>query len=397
MRMDWWCEMSRLCITLSPFSPDYSGASAVFYDLNAVVVLHDASGCTGNYTGYDEPRWYGSQKAIYCSGLRELDAILGDDDKLVRRTLAAADCIRPEVIAVMGSPVPMVIGTDMTGIAIELEQSSGIPSFGFNTTGLKYYNHGVSQALLALAKRFSDRHAEKVRDSVNILGLTPLDYGQEENAEDLRRYLTRNGWQVLASFMMGGSLSEIKQAAGASVNLVVAQSGLELARWMEEQYAIPYVVYTPLGDGGEVNRYLREAAYKRQSRVVHIDADNGSGKLLIIGEQVMANSLRHDLTARFGLEGIVVGCLFGQDERLAQPHDLDLPDEAAIRQAMNERHREAIIADPLLQQLLKNPEKQRFYALPQVAVSSKLHWKEIPRYLSAELTDFMQTIAKETR
>ncbi len=397
MIMDWWCEMSRLCITLSPFSPDYSGASAVFYDLNAVIVLHDASGCTGNYTGYDEPRWYGSQKAVYCSGLRELDAILGDDDKLVRRTLAAAECVRPEVIAVMGSPVPMVIGTDMVGIAAELEQSSGIPAFGFNTTGLKYYNHGVSQAFLALAKRFTAKTDKQVAGSVNILGLTPMDYGLEENAQDLRRYLTQSGWQVLASFMMGGSLDEIKQAAGASVNLVVAQSGLELALWMEEQFAIPYVVYTPIGDGGEVNRYLREAAYQRQNRVVHIDADNGLGRLLIIGEQVMANSLRHELTARFGLEDIVVGCLFGRDERLAQPHDLDLPDEAAIRQAINDRHHQAILADPLLQQLIQNPEKHRFYALPQAAVSSKLYWKEIPRYLSPALTELMKTIAKETR
>lgn len=111
----------------------------------------------------------------------------------------------------------------------------------------------------------------------------------------------------------------------------------------------------------------------------------------------MANSLRHELTARFGLEDIVVGCLFGRDERLAQPHDLDLPDEAAIRQAINDRHHQAILADPLLQQLIQNPEKHRFYALPQAAVSSKLYWKEIPRYLSPALTELMKTIAKETR
>lgn len=388
--------MSRLCITLPPFSPDYSGASAVFYDLKAVVVLHDASGCTGNYTGYDEPRWYGSQKAVYCSGLRELDAVLGDDDKLVRRTLAAVECVQPEVIAVMGSPVPMVIGTDMTGIAVELEQACGIPAFGFNTTGLHYYNQGVSQALLALAQRFAQR-GKTIEGSVNILGMTPLDYGREENAQALRHYLERDGWQVLASFMLGGSLEEIKCSARASVNLVVAQAGLALAVWMEETFGIPYVAFTPIGDGGDISRRLREAAAHGRSRVLHTEADNGSGQLLIAGEQVMANSLRHELTARYGLEGIVVGCLFGLDERLAQRQDMDLPDEAAIRAAVNDSRFRGIVADPLLAQLLKEPEKRRFYSLPQAAVSSKLHWQKIPRYLSADMTEFIQTIAKEIR
>lgn len=111
----------------------------------------------------------------------------------------------------------------------------------------------------------------------------------------------------------------------------------------------------------------------------------------------MANSLRHELTARYGLEGIVVGCLFGLDERLAQRQDMDLPDEAAIRAAVNDSRFRGIVADPLLAQLLKEPEKRRFYSLPQAAVSSKLHWQEIPRYLSADMTEFIQTIAKEIR
>lgn len=386
--------MSRLCITLPPFSPDYSGASAVFFDLNAVVVLHDASGCTGNYTGYDEPRWYGSQKAIYCSGLRELDAILGDDEKLVRRTLGAVETVQPEVIALMGSPVPMVIGDDLPGVAVELEAACGIPAFGFNTTGLHFYNAGISQALMRLSQRFMRDSGEKIADGVNILGMTPLDYGLVENGEDLRRYLVQNGWTVVSSLMMGGSLAELKRAASASVNLVVAQAGLDLAVWMEETFGIPYVVLTPIAGGGEVSRHLHEAIRSGQSKVIHADgADNG--KVLIIGEQVMANSLRYELITRYGLSGATVGCLFGLDKRLAQAHDWDLPDEAAIRRALNDARFDAIIADPLLAQLIREPEKLHFYKLPQVAVSSKLCWQDIPRYLGQEMTKFLSNLAKE--
>ncbi|MCH3907872.1 MAG: hypothetical protein LKE28_06410 [Sphaerochaeta sp.] len=62
--------MSTLSILLPPCSPDYSGVASVLYELGGMVVLHDASGCTGNYLGYDEPRWIDTRSLVYCSGLR---------------------------------------------------------------------------------------------------------------------------------------------------------------------------------------------------------------------------------------------------------------------------------------------------------------------------------------
>ena len=75
--------MRKLWITLPALAPDYSGVCSAMFELGGLSVIHDASGCTGNYTGYDEPRWYGSKSAVFCSGLREIDAVLGRDDKLI--------------------------------------------------------------------------------------------------------------------------------------------------------------------------------------------------------------------------------------------------------------------------------------------------------------------------
>ena len=85
--------MSKLCISLPPFAPDYSGAASALFDLGGMIVIHDASGCTGNYTGFDEPRWFGSSSAVFCSGLRHMDAVLGNDDKLIRRIAEAAESL----------------------------------------------------------------------------------------------------------------------------------------------------------------------------------------------------------------------------------------------------------------------------------------------------------------
>ena len=128
--------MSKLCITLPPFAPDYSGAASALFELGGMIVIHDASGCTGNYTGFDEPRWFGSSSAVYCSGLRHMDAVLGNDEKFISAAVEAAESIKPAFVAVLGSPVPTVIGTDLKGMASEIEAASGIPSFGLETKGL---------------------------------------------------------------------------------------------------------------------------------------------------------------------------------------------------------------------------------------------------------------------
>ena len=68
---------------LTPFAPDQSGAVSVLYELGGIVVICDAGGCTGNICGFDEPRWHTHRSAIFSAGLRDMDAILGRDDKLV--------------------------------------------------------------------------------------------------------------------------------------------------------------------------------------------------------------------------------------------------------------------------------------------------------------------------
>ena len=61
--------MRRLYRYLPPFAGDYSGVCSVLYELGGMICIHDAAGCTGNYTGFDEPRSYNSRTLIYCAFL----------------------------------------------------------------------------------------------------------------------------------------------------------------------------------------------------------------------------------------------------------------------------------------------------------------------------------------
>ena len=167
------------------------------FDLGGIVVMHDASGCTGNYTSYDEPRWLGSRSAIFCSGLRRMDAVMGNDDKFIKKTIAAANDLSPTIIAYLGSPVPMVIGTDLNGMAAETEYSTGIPSFGFNTTGQRFYDKGASDVFTALIKRFAEQRRKDHIHSrkANILGLLPIDLGNKGNCQGICDHIASLGYE----------------------------------------------------------------------------------------------------------------------------------------------------------------------------------------------------------
>lgn len=384
--------MEGLNILLPPFSPDYSGVAAVFYELNCLAVLHDAAGCTSNYASFDEPRWYGSRKAIYSSGLREIDAVMGNDDKLIRRMIDAAELVKPDVIAAIGSPVPMIIGTDFTGIANELEAVTNIPSFGFNTTGLKFYNEGVSMAFMALAKRFMKKQTQVLDRSVNILGLTPLDFGHKTNVANMKAYLESENWHVIASLMMDTTLEKVKEAPSASVNLVVSQSGLQLAKWMERKFQIPYVVGTPIAKSGRILEALEKASITKESQCMVGDDRADEVKILWIGEQVLGNSLRNCLEDVYSKTGMVIGCPFGKDETLARSCDVALLSEREIVHEMNREEYQLVIADPLLKKALRKNSKAMFFEVPQVAVSSKLYWDRGFSILGEDMTKLINSI-----
>ena len=390
--------MARLSLWLPPFSPDYSGASAVLFDLKTVTAMHDASGCTGNYTGYDDPRWYGSHSGIFCSGLRQIDAVLGDDEKLIKKMEAAARDIQPDLMALVGSPVPMVIGGDLEGIAVELEERTGIPSFGFDMTGTAYYDRGAFRAAKALMDRYTAKQAAKeaaIERRVNILGALPMDFGKGEEIRDFKRFLAENGYETGLCLAMDYSLSDLKEAASAQVNLAVSRFGFLMAQYMEQRFRIPYLCGFPAGESGEkawleALERVRETKHSEILNAVEQKDGTEDMSVLIVGEQVMSNSLRYALFRDMGITRVTVGCLYGPEPALALPGDLDLSDEKKIRQAMNRPEYQMIIADPFLKVLLPENTEKKFLPFSQYAVSSKLGEADSARAAGVQFNEWFK-------
>lgn len=382
--------MEQLWITLPALAPDYSGVCSAMFDLGGICVIHDASGCTGNYTGYDEPRWYGSSSKIFCSGLREIDAVLGRDDKLIDNAIKAGAVINPTMYTVIGSPVPMVIGSDMKGIAFEIEERTGIPSFGFDTNGLGLYNKGVSMAMCELIRRFTKNQEAKIPRGINILGTTPLDLSANHNADDLNEQIEQHGFRIVGRMMMGADIQQIEDLSKAEVNLVVTESGMESAKLLKRKFKIPYVVGMPLGNEPDVWNALEKTLQDKEERVI---TDEGKeGNILIVGEQVLANSIRRAILVKNQEAKVCVGSMLGLNREIAGVGDINIAGEESLVELLYSGNYKVLVGDPLMEDLLSEDSDIRIVKLPHVALSSKLYWKEAVHFLREEMNQLIEKI-----
>ena len=168
---------------LSTYTADVSGVCSALFELGGMTVMHDASGCNSTYNTHDEPRWYDMDALVFISGLSELEAVLGDDEKLIEDTVRAAKELSPRFIALAGTPIPMITGCDLAAIAREIESRSGVPSFFVPSNGIGSYVSGAGQALRLYAERFVLPAHEKKKNAVNILGATPLAFRERTGTE----------------------------------------------------------------------------------------------------------------------------------------------------------------------------------------------------------------------
>lgn len=199
--------MDKLSRWVIPYASDYTGVAASLYDLDGMTVFCDADCCTDHYVLNDEPRWRQSPGLCFSTHLRSTEAVLGSDRALVERVCAYIDEVGRTLplVAVLGTPVPGILGTDVEGIAAEIEARTGVSALGFATTGFKTYDHGIEIAMKALVERFGpeDAPATAQPHRVNILGATPLDFGDVGNDRDFAALFQSAGWTLGLQMPMG--------------------------------------------------------------------------------------------------------------------------------------------------------------------------------------------------
>ena len=229
---------------LSPFAPDQSGAAAVLCEFHGLIIILDAGGCAGNICGFDEPRWFESRSAIFSAGLRDMDAILGRDDRLVEKIGKACEKLSADFIAVIGTPVPAVIGTDYRALSRMIEKKTGIPALTIDTDGTKLYDDGEKKTWKELFKKFAvEKDVEPGR--IGIIGATPLEFGGIYEEDFLKKYFAEKGFSKVVCYGMGDGLDAVREAAAAEKNIVVSPAGIAAAKYLQQKFGTPYELFCP--------------------------------------------------------------------------------------------------------------------------------------------------------
>lgn len=355
---------------LSTYTADVSGVCSALYEMGGMTVMHDASGCNSTYNTHDEPRWYDMPSMVYISALTEIDALMGGDEKLIDDVSRAASELHPRFIALAGTPIPMIMGTDFKGVARLIEQRTGIPTFGFATNGMHSYDKGAGAALAAIAERFCDSDvvraplSEDSQPVVGLLGVTPLDFSVTGNVEALKKIFADNGFRVGCCWAMGSPWQELMDAGKSHVNVVVSSCGAPLAETLKRKYGTPYVTGLPVGRAvtRELFDRVRSAAKGEIPQVTCTASDESGGEVFVIGESVQSNAIAAALERDYAMRGV----------RVISP--LEFPDECGIFAEL--KGARIVIADPLYKPAL--PRVCQLVALPHEAYSGRIYRDSIP-------------------
>lgn len=409
--------MKQVSVTLSTYTADVSGVCSALYELGGMVVIHDPSGCNSTYNTHDEPRWYEMDSLVFISGLSQMDAIMGNDDKFIHDIVRAAKELQPRFIALVRTPIPLMTGTDFEGISRVIKKQTGIPVFYFPTSGMHTYVKGAGMAMETIARELVPAGGESVKErknkqenplKINILGATPLDFSINSTLDSIKEFLSQH-FEIISIFAMGSSIEDIQRAGEADVNLVISSVGVLAAKVLEERFHTPYVIGTPIiGFENVLAEKLIESAWTKKSQTAYfsvlqkahkkdtanfttiqnteavsnlkkirsltetIEKNKVSGNVYIIGESVISQSLKAALALRYRIEATVI-CPLETEPEYTEKDVLLFSSEEDIKEAIMDA--DTVIADPIYKTICS--EKVNFVAMPHEAYSGRIYRKEV--------------------
>ena len=426
----------------STYTADVSGVCSALYELGGMTVIHDPSGCNSTYSTHDEPRWFDTDSLMFVSGLDEMTAVLGDDNVLIDDVTHAVRDLKPRFVTLCSGSIPHIIAFDCKGVAHLLEKRTGVPMLPVTTTGNRSYVAGVGAALTEWVKRFADSLESPYRVSssggpdcsantlegvagpdaggaaapsdafsVNLLGVTPLDFSINGNVDAMRKVFEDAGIPVNCCAAMGESFDSLRHIFRASVNVVVSSCGRRLARYMEQTAGIPYVEGTPIGAYGAARlpKLAKEAYEKKRASLEEdshgaLDGTSGSlrmllakkkgdsegiclwkgnpaherwdvpdGQILIIGEEVFAQSLAA------AINQLTPDCRHGLRAFAVWPDvDHGFPEDVLAELIRKSRY---IIGDPLYRTIPHDSKQNTFVDFPHEAYSGRIFRERIPVFI----------------
>ena len=343
-----------------PITSDYLGACSVLYGENILKILISPNGCK-TPVAYDEIRNI-DYSLQYCTSLNELEIVTGEIKGLkesIKEIINQNQKI--EFIAIISTVVPQIIGMDLESIVENIEETLDIPCVFINTNSFENYYSGISLTLKSLANKFMLEN-KKIKSTVNIIGYSPLTFGKIEKLEELFSLIKSLDLNILTVFSDNLSLEKIKNSTSAELNLVLSYEGLALAKYMEKEFSIPYVIINVVSKYGIENteNILKRFFYKIDNSFEKLEKRDklDDRKVMIIASPFMAINIAASLRKDFSLANILALSLIKESRKFKKIEYLKFLNivntEEDLKEKIKEYKPDILISDPVYKNLIND-------------------------------------------
>ena len=345
---------------IPPITSDYSGACSVLYGENILKVLISPNGCK-TPVAYDEIRNI-DYSLQYSTSLNELEIVTGEI-KGLKENIKEIISQNPKIefIAIISTVIPQIIGMNLETIVENIEETLDIPCIFINTNSFENYYSGISLTLNSLAKKFMVEN-KKIKNSVSIIGYSPLTFGKIEKLEELFSLIKSLDLNILTVFSDNLSLEKIKNSTSAELNLVLSYEGIALAKYMEKEFSIPYIIINVVSKYGIENteNILKKYFYKIDNSFEKLEKSGklDDRKVMIITSPFMAINIADSLRKDFSFANILALSFIKESRKFKKIEYLEFLNivntEDNLKEKIKEYKPDILISDPVYKNLIND-------------------------------------------
>ncbi|MDO4616242.1 MAG: nitrogenase component 1 [Lachnospiraceae bacterium] len=358
---------------LPPLYPDFNNIAAAFRSWDRFLYLVSTGGCGSACCDTEES---GADTRFRKTRLDDLQVTLGCEEVL--ELSIGSDCVSEggSSAFLIGTMLTSVVGTDEEQLCESLRERGISADFLF-ADGFRTGPEGPAQDILQMSRMLL-QPVNTDENRINILGHNPMAIGRREK---IAHGIEHMEWRDFTGYFFGdGTQEEVSRASSAKLNWVVSTEGLPLARYMEEQFGIPYLAGIPIGKQAmirwrkDVNVYMDRDDEELPERNPAAPSEEQI-PILILGEPLLGISLEKAFQEEFGQFRIqravyapAVSLQRFYRENLGEDTPIFFRDESDLRKLLKKQS--LVVADPLYKNFIEEyAPDSRLLEIPDPGVS----------------------------
>ena len=211
------------------------------------------------------------QNRLFTTHMSEDDVVMGSVSRLEEALVEVDQAYAPEAIFVVASSISAVIGTDLKGVCAYMQEKVSAKLVALEQGGFRGdYSVGLKEIYRLLAEEIVEPGNATLPGTYNLLGMSMGSYRARSDLWELQDLMERAfGMRMQACFCADTSLSALRAAGQAEINLVLREEALPCAKILSDKCGTPWIAERPYGYAGTL-AFLK-AVSERIGRPIHPD------------------------------------------------------------------------------------------------------------------------------